>query len=370
MKGLGDTYIFLEILLLFIITCCGFGISKCKKHQFWIFAILAILSYSLIQGLRYDRGPDYMWYKFQYEHFKIVDQDIGFTFINQILNILHIPYYGAFIFYSFLLILSVIILLKNNREIAIYALPIFFITINLWAEAMIRQYVGLSFTILSFSYLLRGKLWKFYIFILIGALVHASTLVIFPFFLLFYYIKIPIKSPYIFIILYLIISFVWKISYWGDYAMLLNGLDVGHEKFNQYTSNAEHWFTEDNSTGYVMSKALFLRQLLSRIILIYFGIKLLNKVHNFQIPFFLFFISIIILHMGGDIEVIHRIGCSFNIFEFFVAAMVLYKTKRNNLFVKGAMLFLIINYTYGFIAGILYRVDIRSYKFIWDATMY
>ncbi len=366
--GSANTYIILELFLFFLFIFCGYGISKGEKNTFWLFGWIAIIPYSLIKGLRYDRGVDYVWYMYQYEHPGEIDQDIGFTIINQTLNSLGVPYYGAFVFYSFVLILSVIILLKHFRELAIYVLPVFLVITTPQSDNLIRQYFGFSFVFLSFLFLMKDQLWKCLAFMVISALVHSSSLMLFPFFLVFYYVKIPVRSPYLFLILYLLVFLFWKVEYWGDYAALLDGLDVGVGNFNRYTENAEHWFTDESSLGdgKAYSTILLFRKLLSQIILIYFGTKLLDSIRGFQVPFFLFYISVIILQMAGDIEIIRRIGVSFKIFEMYVAGVVLYYTKQCNLFTKGAMWFLIINYVYDFIAKLLYSSNLGDYLFIWD----
>ncbi|WP_313608488.1 EpsG family protein [Dysgonomonas sp.] len=334
--GSVGNYIFLETLLLFIFIFCGFGISKGRKDQFWIYSSIVIISYSLIKGLRYGRGPDYLWYKLQYENMDLAEKkELGFRFVNEILSALDIPYYGAFILYSFVLIVAVMMLLKNYREIAMYALPIFFIvTGSYWATAAIRQYLAMAFILIAFLYLMKDHIWKCLGFMLIGILIHTASFIFLPFFLLFYYIKIPIKSP----------------------------KDV---KFSGYLNNAEFWFTDAGSDGNIASITLLFRRLLSNVILIYFGVKYLNRIQNFRLPFFLFYLSIIILKVSGDIELPMRIGLGFNTFEMFVAGVVLSETKKTDIYTFCAMFFLIINYGYNWIAPLLSATPETS-MFIWD----
>lgn len=366
--GSVGNYIFLETLLLFIFIFCGFGISKGRKDQFWIYSSIAIISYSLIKGLRYGRGPDYLWYKLQYENMDLAEKkELGFRFINEILSALDIPYYGAFILYSFVLIVAVMMLLKHYREIAMYALPIFFIvTGSYWATAAIRQYLAMAFILIAFLYLMKDHIWKCLGFMLIGILIHTASFIFLPFFLLFYYIKIPIKSPYPLIALYLIVFFMWKIEYWSEYVILFDALSLDKDvKFSGYLNNAEFWFTDAGSDGNIASITLLFRRLLSNVILIYFGVKYLNRIHNFRLPFFLFYLSIIILKVSGDIELPMRIGLGFNTFEMFVAGVVLSETKKTDIYTFCAMFFLIINYGYNWIAPLLSATPETS-MFIWD----
>jgi hypothetical protein len=180
--GSVSVYIFLESLLLVIFIFCGYGISKGRENRFWFFGWIAVISYSLIQGLRYDRGVDYAGYKYKYENIEqITDKEWLFTKINEFLNFLGVPYYGAFIFYSFVLILSVLVLLKSYREIAMYALPIFFITTMPQSENLVRQFLAVPFVYFAVSFLMKDNLWKFLFFMLIGFLIHSSGVVLLPF---------------------------------------------------------------------------------------------------------------------------------------------------------------------------------------------
>ncbi|WP_029903689.1 EpsG family protein [Prevotella sp. 10(H)] len=372
MGGSVNIYIILKLFLLFTFICCGYGISKGKKEHYWLYSGIAILFYSIIQGLRYGRGVDYLHYKFQYEHIEVYTdyREWGFVILNKFFNVLDLPYYIVFVFYSFILVLSLFILLKQYREIAVYFLPIFLIVTIGHSENLIRQYIGFSFVYLSFLFLMKDRLWKCFLFIFIGFLFHSSCVVLLPFFLLFKYIKIPFKSPYLLIAIYLVVFFFWKIEYWKDYIIYLQFLDSGGGgQFSAYIENAERWFSEEGSLGVSQSIIFIFRELVSRVILIYWGAKLLDKNHRFQIPFFLFYISVIALRMAFDIEIIFRIAHWFSFFEIFVAGFVLTYTERNTIITKCAMWFLIFHYMYSYISPFL-SVGSQDCMFVWDVQSF
>ena len=52
----------LKTILLLVLYYCGYGISYKKENYFARYAILSIVVYSLIEGLRWNRGVDYWHY--------------------------------------------------------------------------------------------------------------------------------------------------------------------------------------------------------------------------------------------------------------------------------------------------------------------
>ncbi|MGC3978510.1 MAG: EpsG family protein [Paludibacteraceae bacterium] len=365
-------YTVLKILLLLIFIISGYGISRGSRQHYWYYSLPAIVSYTIIQGLRYARGVDYLSYKFSYEHFDRESRGTVFKLINQFLNdVIGLPYYGAFMFYGFLLILAVILIFRRYRKIALFALPIFLITTILQSENLIRQFLAVAFIYLSF-YELMGDRWKTsLVYFILGYLIHASCLILLPFFVLFHYVKIPKFSPWWLIGAYLLIVIFWKISYWGNATTYLNALNLDGQ-FSSYTQDAERWFTAEGSLSArqernsTISMIAIVRESLMNCIIIYFGYKLIRSYPKLQLPFFLYYLSVILLQMAFDIEAIVRIGRWFYIFEMFIAGFVLTYTPRKNNYIRYALIFICINYTYDFISHFL--TDLQPYQcgFIWN----
>ena len=59
-----STFWGLRLLLLAVLMFCGWGIAykNNNNNYFWYYAIPIIILYTLIQGLRFDRGVDYPHY--------------------------------------------------------------------------------------------------------------------------------------------------------------------------------------------------------------------------------------------------------------------------------------------------------------------
>ena len=364
-------YIILKILLLIILVISGYGISKGNKRYFWFYALLSIVSYTVIQGLRYDRGVDYKHYMRAYIDPQVVDRDREwfFAFINKVLSEwLGLPYYGAFLFYSFLLILAVVLVLKKYRKIALYALPIFLLTTIDQSENLIRQFLAVPFVYLSFLYLMKDK-WKIcLVYFFLAFSIHSSCVILLPFLLLLYYIKLPIFSSIWLLVAYLAIALFWKIDYWGGFVDIVGSLS--NEQFSVYTENAKRWFTAEGSLSALQGREgasliSIIRRVLMNSIIIYFGYEIIKKYPKFQLPFFLYYISVIILTMAFDIELIVRVGRWFYIFEMFVAGFVLVYTPRKNGFVKCTLLFVCVNYLYSYVADVV-RVIPENSLFVWN----
>ena len=52
-------------------------LSSTKRKIYWKYSLFPLILYTLIEGLRYGRGRDYLWYKYQYENIltPVVNQD-------------------------------------------------------------------------------------------------------------------------------------------------------------------------------------------------------------------------------------------------------------------------------------------------------
>jgi hypothetical protein len=369
-------YIILKMLLLLIFIFCGYGISMQKKEHFWNYSIVAVIAYSLIQGLRYGRGIDYEGYEYTYIHQE--GSDFLFRLINQTCYMLGFPFWGVTIVYSFIMIVSIIVFLKNYRKVAIYALPIFLIVTMNPSENLIRQFLAIPFLLLAILCLMKDKPLKCSLFLFFTALIHLSSIIVVPFLLLFYYVKIPIKSPVYLVLFYFIIFFLWRIEYWDNFIEHIKFLNFfsADTQFNDYMLNANQWFGSEGSLSYrelakVPSFTSQIVRLVKNSLLIYFGFKLLGAIRNFRVPFYLFYVSIIIMTMASDIEIIYRIGKWLDITEFFVAGMALVHIKhikQERIFTKISFFLLIAIYVVNYMLPLIGApaIGVKNCLFIWD----
>lgn len=78
--------------------------------------LLPIILYVITVGCRYGWGNDYLWYKFRIENPNAyAEEEIGFKLINLLFKWLGINYVGVYMIYSFIFILSGLILIKDYK---------------------------------------------------------------------------------------------------------------------------------------------------------------------------------------------------------------------------------------------------------------
>lgn len=98
-------------------------------RKYWIYAILPIIAFSIISGLRFGRDIDYNNYYFIFTYSKTAEQQEPlFQFLVQLFKTLGLPYFTFVQFCSTFLIFSYILLLKNFKSGIKYALPLFLLT--------------------------------------------------------------------------------------------------------------------------------------------------------------------------------------------------------------------------------------------------
>ena len=99
--SLGDPIVYwlLRILLLVTLLVCGWGISYQEKKFFKVYALVAGAAYSLIQGLRWNRGQDYShYYSDLMGKWETPDPELLYDgIVNFLSNILCVPYWVSFV---------------------------------------------------------------------------------------------------------------------------------------------------------------------------------------------------------------------------------------------------------------------------------
>lgn len=326
---IGDPIVYwtLRLLLLIILINSGWHISYKDKDEgnYWTNVFPSIIAYSLIQGLRWNRGADYPHYY----------QDLTgtlFTDYKEPVYLLWIDVFKwtgfpapvAFVFYSFLLIFSFCCVLKYFRKGAIWALPLFLL-MTVSAENLIRQYLAVPFILFAYYYYLRGENYRkrMWLCLAIVPMVHLSGFFADAVFLLCIYahkIKLNLKWKlwrlFPLLGLYLYVYFFWdnrNFSYIVDFISLL---DVSDETYRgDYAISAERWFSEEGSISLILYGKAAIRTMsllneitffLSNVIMISGGYLLLKKDFRFLPVYWFTYFSIILKATGGDIEMYAR----------------------------------------------------------------
>lgn len=382
----GDPFVYWSfyVLLVLILTYCGWGISNDDEYQthFKKYAWIAGFSYSLIEGLRWLRGADYYHYYMDLNtNFKASvctpDPEPIYEWWVNLFYMTGLPPSIAFILYSALLIFGVLLIFKSYPKAALWGLPLFFLITNSQTENIVRQTLATSFLIFAYVSYLNEK--KIMMFAMLGVvpLIHSAGLFGVALFLIFTYIKVPLKQPWILVGLFLFVYYFWNPDWFQGFANFLSKLNLGDDiKGQEYLDNSERWFTSEGSLSNVLGKRAV--QLSMLYIIINFLVNLFTVLFGFyackddrklQIVYYFAYIALIIKTMAGDIELFIRFSNWTNLLIPVLIGVMFAKIKllqNQNLQIVIYIVFAINYMFYGFIRAIG-SLPYAGCGFIWDS---
>ncbi|GAB4043921.1 hypothetical protein GCM10028810_08060 [Spirosoma litoris] len=352
--------------------------TKSNPKYYWALSSFAIIAYSLIEGLRYNRGVDYMHYKKLFEHSLNLnaywEEDTVeplFQFINKSLNTIGFSYPVAFIIYSFILIYGLFYWTKQYRNFAFLTIPIFFLFTISQSENLIRQFIAFSFVLISLTFFLKHKWFKFGIIFLASTLIHSSVIVYLPFIFLFRFIDGAFANIYVILTLYLL-SWLWKPEYWGEYNEYFKYLQITAGTYDRYIDDSDKWLSGAELMQ-ANSLLVYIRLFFVNLILIVMGYKILKSYKQYNISFYynLFLVGAILQHITDQIELLYRISLSFYLFGFIVLAFIIYdvfikKYSSNRWIEKSVVALVAVNVLYDYLIGSLLSLRPEHALFVWD----
>ena len=362
----------INIFLLWIMYWVGSQVSK-RKH-YWKYCLLIILFFTLIEGVRYGRGVDYMHYVDVYKY-DLEDNQILFTSLNRFLRSLGVSADYAFMVYAFPFIIGAVIMLKPMKKYATYIFPLFLMSLISMHEAFIRQFLAVSFVFMYIRLLndeidaiINRKISIKKIICLISlALVaysiHSVTIIaIFVVTVFMVFIKKPLPWIYTVPLLLLgkfVIAKTFDFSYLNN---LLSFLGSSSDKFAGYTEDADRWFSaEGMNDEYTRNGAIEFLETFGCCALLYLGCKILNYLYDTSSSVTKTNASIavrnsslclmvtlsnacifgyLILETFYNLEIVRRVAFNWTIFWFVPMSLILYyrKSKIFNTFDRLLML--------------------------------
>lgn len=379
MEKLKLDYIFLSTLLYVLFGIYGYKASRKNKINFyknyWLTVFIPIIFYTLIEGLRYDRGVDYLYYMQRYVSFSktYLEEPTYFDLFNFGINSMGIPFYGAFIIYSFIFTTCVLFFLKDYREVAHYSFILFLTATLAFSENFISQFFAFSFVFIALKYILRDDWIKFFIFSLIAVLFHSSSAFIL---LIIVLLKIYNKpfNLYLTLSFYVFASLFFEMDNINLLTPYLGIINLGEGNHIQsYFNNTDIWFSKDaiNSIykqNVITKTANFLfdvsilicgRQLL-------YNYKNRKKEQSLVLFYNLFAVGAILFQAFFQIELMRRIAIEMYLFWFIVVAYILYyfqKKRKISPFFK-CMLIIILSYIISIYFKYVFLV--QDSLFVWD----
>lgn len=195
------SHILVYILLFSVFFVFCYKIKEIREIDFWKVALIPIFTYAIIEGCRYGRGVDWIWYKYRYEHIVPFDEpQKAFLGLMQLLNFLHFDYVGAFIVYSLLLIGGTFFFIKGSfsKEEGRWMFFFSIVAFTLSAEGYVRQYLAQPLVFASIPFLLKRKWWPAIVLLAIGANIHTGVMF----------------QPPLLIAFYLLLSKTWNWKVW------------------------------------------------------------------------------------------------------------------------------------------------------------
>lgn len=216
MSDIKLTYVLLKLFLFAVFIIYGRILSKTKTNkEFWLHAIVPIIIYAIIEGLRFGRLVDYNVYYFRYINIgknpSFEDYEPVFTYICYFMYNLGLPYYMFIFLQSLLLITVVFLLVKEYRKALLFILPLILYEI-MKSENYVRWYWGFIFMILSFYSLYKGRYKAMLFCFICTCLIHIGFVMFTPVILFYKILKEKTIPPKVATFLFLGTTFLISIS--------------------------------------------------------------------------------------------------------------------------------------------------------------
>ncbi len=180
-----DAYIIYSLLLVLMMISTWVYSNTPKEYRPMILCI-ALLVYSVVLGLRYNVGVDYLNYQYIYTHQDFSEVESGYALINRVLFNLGFSFPSIFIVVAFF---QIFFFIKGVESISPKYLPLaiffYFTTLYLFLSLnVLRQTLTFSIFVFSIRYISNRQFVKYAITILLASTIHKSALVLFPFYFL------------------------------------------------------------------------------------------------------------------------------------------------------------------------------------------
>lgn len=372
-------YFLLNVALLLIYVVAGWRISKTKG--FWGWASVCVIAFTLVEGLRYGRGNDYMHYTEVFSGLDI-QADKTFIFLNSILAEIGFTKYSCFMFYSFTFALCGAIFMKDYKQYAKWLFPLFLVANIIFSEYQIRQAFSYSFFFLYMKYLLKIprtdifniRKYKYYIYKclfwgILCLLLHSANIINIVIFTILYLFAKKTIPYFLSIPIYVLCVYVFPNFFDMDWMKLVFDILPRLDVSKGYVENFDVWFSEEAKNEiYTRNEIVQIVETIGVSSLLY----LANKTDEVRFPgasvfYNSFFIGVCVLSMFREIELFNRIGANLMLVWFLLVTMVWsIKSYRKGLYRFVCSIFLVWFFydylKYLFIPG-------NMVKFIWDAPL-
>lgn len=329
-----NTYIFYTLFLIFCLIFSNkleLKKSKINKNTEIDFTKPAVyfflLIYTLIIGLRYDVGRDYMGYTGWFNELRLtgnfpVDNEIGFVLLNKFLVEFGFQSYTLFIIIAFLQFVFLLLFLKRIPFIRTWYMFFFFTSLLFFVSMnAMRQTVAYIIFMYCIQLFCEKKYLRTVLFGLLALLIHKTVIlviILLPILKFEWFKNTKIQIILLFLSVFVLPSFFEILLHYVSPLVDLLG-------YNYYVENLDYMkeLTDENKGGNGTSIILFF---FIDLIIILFYEKLKEKFsfYNF-IPFYnLFFIGVILSRMFADNFILARISDYFIFFRVIILSFFMF----------------------------------------------
>lgn len=340
----GLTFNVLRYILLIYFFIAGWLFYKNKNISYWPIVLPAMIFYSIMEGLRWKRGTDYMY---NYNIAKTITNsgDILYDSIAKFLYTNGAPFYVFFILISFTLIFSLFYFIEPYKKAFIPTIILVYGFTMQQSENLMRQYFAISLMLICIRYFIERKYIIALIFYILAFLSHSSVLFIIPFIVTYKVLQnnnilSKLTNSYLHILLLgiYLLSIIFKKEF---EVYILNNLNNNtlysflKIKYVQDSYMAKATEVSNYNQNEVFSLVDKIRTYYRDIVVIFWGFYLLLKSDTSKnqilekklfLPYFLGCMGIIYLSIlpKFEMEVMERLALYLQIFIFFIEGLIIY----------------------------------------------
>lgn len=339
MNDIQITHIALQTLLFVIFMISGLLLSKTKTSiNYWKLALIPLVAFAIISGLRFGRDYDYNVYYDVYTTGEYKTMEPLFSLLVDVFHWFDLPYYFFVFFCSTFLIFSFLYLLKEFKNFSLFILPLFLGIQDL--ENLMRWFLAFSFVMIGIKMLINKRYKLTVLFFIVSTQFHLGMLFCFPLILgcYFFWNRKTINSK-IAIVLFAMTLFLGSTDQLLRITSVVNmiGISGGSEKADIYKENAANIASGGMKSGlYERSFSNNVRIFLCFAIPIFFSDKeVVNRFRQAGLLWFynLSIFSIIIMPIFILVEIFNRIAFALNCISIIFVGVTLYygfKTRKQN----------------------------------------
>lgn len=349
--------------------------------KFWQLAVVPIIFFALIEGLRWGHMIDYNVYAVRYglvdNWFTDVEKSSpAFTVVVYALKCIGIPYSIFLVIQCGLLMFSGMFFLQNYKIYFKWILPCLLVAFSA-NENFIRFFFGLSFAFIGLYFFFKDKIVQSFSFFAIAIFIHFGLLPLIIFLLFSRIFNKKLFSPRISCILFIVATFTISIS---DLHFFISVADFVLKPFANseyqlftYARAMERVVSGEGGANMGVKMAQLSNQIKNLIIyvpIIVLAPKWVNKFEWGKYVYNMMIICIIISPIFGQVELLGRFSNALSIFcALCVAITFSFYVKKSVINEKRIYLLLFLSmfcYFYGYINAPFVRQEHEMY-FIWDS---